>query len=217
VHNLTSLNFVIPSSQGRAEVFGPFIRVTNSYNGLRALGFDIGFARMICANGVILPEEVIKFKFTHSTRDIGRDIHFKIAHDRLAKLRESFCEYIVALRACPVPPKEFERFVNGVLRLKPPEALERGTHEFTAWSELRTYVTTLCKKYAVELGENAYSVFNAVTEFATHPPVNMFVRRERQSFQRLAGQWVDSFGRLCRQPDFDLTVYLSEILEGELD
>jgi hypothetical protein len=41
VHNSTILDFSLVSPAGRPDVFGPFIRVTNSYNGLRALAFDI--------------------------------------------------------------------------------------------------------------------------------------------------------------------------------
>jgi hypothetical protein len=37
MHSLAKLNFSFPSPKGRPDVFGPFIRVTNSYNGLRAL------------------------------------------------------------------------------------------------------------------------------------------------------------------------------------
>jgi hypothetical protein len=56
LHNLATLNFSLTSPQGRSpDVFGPFVRVTNSYNGSRALAFAIGFARMVCSNGVIFP------------------------------------------------------------------------------------------------------------------------------------------------------------------
>lgn len=45
VHNSTILDFSLVSPEGRPDVFGPFIRVTNSHNGLRALVFNIGFFR----------------------------------------------------------------------------------------------------------------------------------------------------------------------------
>lgn len=211
VHNLATLNFRFASPQGRPDLFGPFIRVTNSYNGLRALAFDIGFARMVCTNGVIFPEEVITFKFTHSRRDIGEAIRFDVAHDRLAKLKTSFGDYIAALRACPVPPKDIAPFVRGVLGFQPPDPLEPNTREADDWNALSAHIADLCKVYAAELGDNAYTVFNAVTEFASHPPANRLVRRERNSLQRSAGEWVGSFSQQCRQPNFDLTVYLTTL------
>jgi len=39
------------------DPFTPFLRVTNSFNGARALRFDIGFMRKHCSNGVIFEEE----------------------------------------------------------------------------------------------------------------------------------------------------------------
>jgi Domain of unknown function (DUF932) len=70
-HNSTALDFSIVPAQDPPDVFGPFIRVTNSYNGLRALAFDIGFLRKVCKNGLILPDTIIRFKFSHLRRDIG--------------------------------------------------------------------------------------------------------------------------------------------------
>ena len=52
--------FSLVSPQGRPDVFGPFIRVTNSYNALRALVFDIGFFRKVCTNGLILRDAIIQ-------------------------------------------------------------------------------------------------------------------------------------------------------------
>ncbi len=66
-------------------------------------------------------------------------------------------------------------------------------------------------KYSTELGDNAYTVFNAITEFASHPPVNRFVRRERDSLQRLAGGWVSDFSQQCRRSGFNLALYLSNL------
>jgi hypothetical protein len=39
---------------GKEDPFTPFLRVTNSFNGGRALRFDMGFMRNHCSNSVIL-------------------------------------------------------------------------------------------------------------------------------------------------------------------
>jgi hypothetical protein len=206
VHNLVTLNF-----EGALDVFGPFIRVTNSYNGLRALAFDIGFARMICTNGVIFPEKVINFTFIHSRREIQEEIHFQVASEKLADLKVSFQNYVATLRDCPVPREDFERFVCGVLALRRPEPFELDTHEADDWNALVTHIANLCNPYVADLGENAYAIFNAVTEFASHPPANRLVRRERHSLQKSAGEWVSSFNNECSQPGFDLAAYISRL------
>ena len=209
VHNSTALDFSPVAPQGRPESFGPFIRMTNSYNGLRALVFDIGFLRKVCTNGLILRDAIIQFKFTHMRREIGEEIQFQVAHDRLVKLKARFGEYIAVLRACPVPRKDLVPFVLRVLALCPPDPLEPNARKAGDWNALSVHVADLCDKYAADLGDNAYAVFNAVTDLASHPPANRLVRRERNSLQRSAGEWVSIFGQRCREPGFDLTAYLA--------
>ncbi len=85
------------------------------------------------------------------------------------------------------------------------------TREANDWSALSKQITDLCTRYATDLGENAYSVFNAVTEFASHPPANRLVTRERHTLQRSAGEWVAGFGNQVQQPGFNLTAYLSSL------
>jgi CRISPR-associated endonuclease/helicase Cas3 len=211
VHNSAALDFSVVPAQGRPEVFGPFIRVTNSYNGLRALAFDVGFLRKVCKNGLILPDTIIRFKFTHMRRDIKETISFDVSHERLAKLKSSFGSYLDALRACAVRSDQFAAFSRAVLSIRVPEKVEPKSREAADWESLTAHLAALCDRYGRELGENAYAVLNVITDFASHPPANRYVQRERHSLQRLAGTWVSAFARRCRQPAFDLTAYLAEL------
>jgi hypothetical protein len=183
--------------------------VTNSYNGLRALVFNIGFYRKVCTNGLILRDTIIQFKFTHLRLEIGEEIQFQVAHDRLDSLKARFGDYVAALRACPVPRKDLAPFVCRVLAFRPPDPLKPNPREADDWRALNAIVVDLCNRYAADLGDNAYAVFNAVTELASHPPPNRLVPRERNSLQRSAGEWVSDFSQLCRHPGFDLTRYLA--------
>lgn len=211
VHNSTTLDFTFVPAKDRPDAFGPFIRVTNSYNGLRALAFDIGFFRKVCKNGMILPESVIRFKFTHLQRDIGETIKFEIAHEKLTKLRASFGEYLRVLRDYNVDRAAFEPLVFGILLVRKPKNATPGSREAEDWVALEGHLKGMCDRYAHELGENAYAVFNAVTEFASHPPRNRCLHRERHSFQRLAGVWLNDFSRQCREPGFMIAEYLKEL------
>lgn len=113
VHNSTALDFSFVAATDRPEAFGPFIRVTNSYNGLRALAFDIGYYRKVCRNGLILPGSIIRFKFVHSRRGIGETVNFDIAHDRLAKLKADLGDLFGTLRECKMPRADFGALVRG--------------------------------------------------------------------------------------------------------
>lgn len=211
VHNTTALDFKFVSADQRPEAYGPFIRVTNSYNGLRALGFDIGFYRKICKNGMIVRDTIIQFKFTHQRRDIGETIQFQIAHEQLTKFKSSFTDSLAGLRNCAVTRLQFEPLIFGVLQLHPPQPIKLGGSEAGDWHALVAQLDEASTRYAEELGENAYAAFNVITEFASHPPESRCVHRDRNSLQRLAGSWLTSFNATCRKPDFSITSYLEEM------
>lgn len=216
-HNSAALDFSFLPAGDRPDEYGPFIRVTNSYNGLRALKFDIGYHRKVCTNGMILPETVIRFRFSHLRREIGETVEFEIARGKLTGMRESFSEYLRALREFDISRKQFEPLVLAVLLLREPKNAEPDSPEAEAWAALRGHLKRMCDRYAGELGENAYAVFNVITDFASHPPDNRCVYRERHGFQRLAGAWLYGFSRECRKPDFDLGKHIREISKAEGD
>lgn len=215
VHNSTALDFNgVPPDQ-RPEVFGPFIRVTNSFNGLRALGFDVGFYRKICRNGLIIPDTIIRFSFTHQRCDLGAAVQFDVAKDKLARFRGVFTDSLAGLRACMVPLPQFQPLIRGVLALRPPEPLWPDTREAADWEKLTNHLDTLSQRYAGELGTNAYAVFNALTDFASHPSVNRCVHRDRHSLQRRAGSWLAAFNQNCRKPGFTIAGHLEEWLQDQ--
>jgi hypothetical protein len=222
VHNTSLLEFKDVPPDQKPDIFGPFIRVTNSFNGLRALGFDIGFYRKVCKNGLILPETVIQFKFSHSRQDIGKTLQFHVEKSRLDQLKNTFTQSVAQLRSCPVELPQFEPLVCAVLQLRPPKSIvaedffgeeimdaEMAAHP--EWLALQKHLGDLNSRYANELGNNAYAAFNVVTEFASRPLINRCVRRDRHGMQRLAGAWLAGFNSACKQPDFSIGSYLQKI------
>jgi hypothetical protein len=163
---------------------------------------------------MILPESIIQFKFTHLQRDIGEKINFEVAHERLSTLKASFSEYLGVLRDCVVTRSEFEPLFCGILLISKPKDMEPDGPIARDWGDLSQHLGALCSRYIEELGENAYAVFNAITEFASHPPENRCVHRDRHSFQRLAGDWISKFSQECRQPDFTVSGYLEKLTKG---
>jgi hypothetical protein len=99
--------------------------------------------------------------------------------------------------------------VFAVLRIEGPKDVESHSRQAEDWETLNGNIDRLCERYASELGENAYAVFNAVTDLASHPPRNRCVTRERHTLQRLAGTWLSAFSRECRQPRFKLADHLA--------
>jgi len=208
-HHSTALDFSLVSAEQRPDTFGPFIRVTNSYNGLRALSFDIGFYRKVCKNGLISPRSIISFSFIHSRREIGKSVDFKVNQEQLKQFKSSFSEYIKTFRDCFVPQNLFKPLVQDALRIIRPAKADKSEKADEAWKILSDYIDGLCRRYADELGENAYAVFNAVTDFASHPPSNSSIHRDRNSLQKRAGEWINKFHLSCKERKFQYDRYFS--------
>jgi len=66
-------------------------------------------------------------------------------------------------------------------------------------------------KYCIELGDNSYALFNTITDLASHPIKNRYFRRDMNSMQRLAGNWINSFHNAIAKPDFKLDTYINEL------
>ena len=125
VHRTAALDFSDVRPGKRPEAFGPFIRVTNSYNRSRALAFDIGFHRKVCRNGLIAPETMVQFKYAHERNQV-MGIRFEVARDRLAKLQTKMSAQFATLKECRVPRTAFEPMVRAALMIRPLESTRPG-------------------------------------------------------------------------------------------
>jgi hypothetical protein len=202
VHRTARLDFGDVRPGQRPDAFGPFIRVTNSYNALRALAFDIGFYRKVCRNGLIVPETIVRFKFPHQRRHLAAGIRFEVARVRLATLQAELSEQVAALKNCRVPRIAFPALVRGALMLRPLRAPRPTTRDVEEWMSLEAYIEQLCNRYAIELGESAYALLNVITDFASRPPSNRHVHRDPHGLrlairQQLPFVHVFSQGKVC--------------------
>ena len=191
----------------KPDVYGPFVRVTNSYNGRYALRLVIGFMRKVCSNGLILPQAAVDIRFDHSTRGIGDRIRTEIGSGHYQHLQEQFRGFLEPLRECDVPRRFFDPILRSALKISEPKVLHRTNA--AAMVGLDASINSICSKYARTLGEDGYGLMNAVTEFATNPPANRIVRRERHGLQTLAGTWLSEFCKECRKQDFDAERYVN--------
>ncbi len=198
-HNTTALQFAYVMKGARTEVpdaFGPFIRVSNSYNGSRALAFSIGFYRKVCTNGLVSPEDIVRFRFEHTRKDMKSKIEFQVERKRLTEAKQSFLDSFRALRECPVDRTHFVRLIRSVLAIANPRESPTKTDRSLSEKEeqdlanLNKHLDTISDKYALEQGENAYAVLNAVTDLASHPPRNRYLRRDRHSIYAAKRRWM---------------------------
>ena len=211
-HKSKGLSFASVKAGDRPEVFGPYIRVTNSYNRTRALKFDIGFMRKVCSNGLIMEQASVRFSLNHNTRNLRRRIEAELSHSRFQGLAKNFLELMRPLRECHIPRFHFLPITVGTLRIKEPKTAGRPGYE--DWYRLRAEIDSLSDKYAGELDETAYALLNVITDIASRPSEVGLMRRERHSLQRMAGAWLAEFSKECRSSDFDAANYVGKLIAG---
>ena len=191
------------------EIYLPFVRVTNSYNTTRALRFDVGYCRKICLNGVIFGNRSIRFAFPHSREGMRGRPSFEAGAHMLEALRQSFIGTAERLMGFHVSRDDALALVFRGLGLPlPPEASSKGPARDT-FLALRDAARERFERYEGSLGSNAYAAFNAMTDFASHPPDVPRFRRTPHSLQAAAGEWAEEFGNMLATDNaFDLRSHL---------
>jgi hypothetical protein len=194
----------------KTEVFLPYIRVTNSYNRSRALRFDLGFVRKLCDNGVIFERQAISFKFDHTRQVIKDKIDFKGQYGKLKALEQQFVNYMTGIKDIQVPRLHALPLMVKALDMKFDTTSNDEKKKLNAEQRLDEFhgpASRLVNRYYRELGENAYSVYNAATDYASAPPrtggVNLV-----NGLQKRVGNWVEEFTSQQQPINFD--EYLAE-------
>jgi len=66
------------------------------------------------------------------------------------------------------------------------------------------------REYARELGENAYALFNVLTDFATYPAGIHNTATVIHSYQHKVGTWANDFLYQTGETDYSLDAYIGE-------
>lgn len=171
-----------------SDPFTPFLRVTNSFNGARALRFDIGFLRQHCSNGMIFEEEVATVTAAHNKEALQK-MKLEIKTVSLDQLWRDFSDFIASVRSVSMSGPQSDMALNAVLRV--PQCNEGDTSaRRTAVATLHEDIGVRLGNYRQALGENAYAVFNALTDIAARPPENPYFQKDRDTLEKRAGRWL---------------------------
>ena len=168
----------------------PFLRVTNSYNRSRALGFTVGVCREICTNGMIFGERSLKLKVPHMAgEDIERRVVATFAQRRFDMA--GYRDKLEKLTRLAVPAERFLAGMLEILEVKPPAELPRNAARRDAWLCLGPFLRGLGEKYHEELGANAYALVNAASEYASDVKAPLMNPVRVDACQFRCGRWVD--------------------------
>ena len=188
------------------DPFTPFLRVTNSFNGARALRFDIGFMRKHCSNGVIFEEEVATIKASHSKEALDQ-LKIEIQSRSLPKMWEKFTNFLTRVRAINMNAVQSSMAVNTVLRLPSPKPEDKLARK-DGLNSLASDFSSRLAGYRQEFGPNAYAVFNTLTDIAARPPENPHFQKNRDTIEKRSGRWLKDLAGQSRAAGFDLNAWI---------
>lgn len=206
MHRTHVLNY-LGSDIGKDDPYTPFLRVTNSFNGARALRFDIGFMRKHCSNGVIFEEEVATIKASHSKEALAQ-LQIEITSRSLPQMWDEFTKFLTTVRSITLSTDQSTLALKTVLRLPAPQPDDKPARK-EALAALATDFSARLTGYRQELGENAYAVFNTLTDIAARPPESACFQLTRDTLERRAGRWLKELGRQSQAPAFELDGWIS--------
>jgi hypothetical protein len=186
---------------GVSEEFTPFVRISNSYNGSRAVRIDIGFMRKHCENGVIFEQDAATISVPHTTKGLAA---LKIANPfaNMADLCAKFNATLVKVRAVAITPEDTKRLVHKVVEW-PSLNPDSNKRDQIDQQSLDADLADRTDRYFGEIGGNAYAAFNVMTDLAARPPESRRFRRDRPTLERRAGAWLRDFTAVADSPGFD--------------
>ncbi len=194
----------------RDDPYTPFVRVTNSFNGSRALRFDFGFIRSHCTNGCIFERDLASLVVTHA-RDAIAGLDVKVNAFPLDEKWRQFSAMIHTLKTTPVTPPIAHELIAALLTLAPADhcRTERQRAEHT---QVVQEIGRRHASYETELGANAYAVFNTVTDFAARPFESGSFNRAPATLEQRAGTWLRTVTTdLTKASPLDWQVHLTAL------
>jgi hypothetical protein len=192
----------------------PFLRVTNSYNRTKPLGFDVGFCRWICTNGLVFGEKSIRVRYVHTKGAVKETTEFHTTFGELKTLEKQFIEKLHNLKRFYVPDQEMLPLLLKVFRVRVGHEELSKPKRREQLLALRDNVTALTRKYFDDIGPNGYAALNVLTDFASRPGVYISPETVINQLQKRSGDWVEGFITEIKQDSFDFDTYLGEYRES---
>ena len=200
----------------------PFLRVTNSYNRMKPLGFDVGFCRWICKNGLVLGEKSIRFRYVHTKGEVGKTTEFRTTFGELKTLENQFIESLHNLKRFYVPKTVMLPMLLRAFKVRVTDSDLLKAKRLEQLLALRRVQISLTEKYFNDIGPNGYAALNVLTDFASRPEAYISPENMVNQLQKRSGEWMAEFVTQLKRDDFNFDTYLGEysacakLLEGSL-
>ena len=158
------------------------------------------------SNGVIFEEAIATLMVAHQAEALEQ-LEVQIRAQNLDQLWKGFSDFIGRVCSVAMTTPQSERAIQKVLHLP---GIEPDDHQ-----ERREGIAALLQDvsprlagYRTALGENAYAVFNTLTDLAARPPETRYFQKDRDTLEKRAGRWLRQLGQQRAAGDFDLEKFI---------
>lgn len=193
--------------------YTPFVRISNSYNKMFVLQFEIGFCRWICKNGCIFGGKSIKLSFTHTYAELGRDEAHRIidsARHQLGTIQDIWGgveKRLNILHSIPLPESKVLDMYCSAFGIQV-DSKKLSDVQKANWAMKAEHIVDTAKDYFAEMGNNAYAMFNTLTDFASFPEAAGVSTNLVHAYQHKVGAWVDRIVDAAKDPKFSIAKFI---------
>jgi hypothetical protein len=182
----------------------PYLSVSYSYDAVTAIKYEIGIYRTKCINGLLLGfKSLLKLKATPETIF---DVELFFNPCLLSTLMKEYERNVMMLKSTKMKRSEILHLVGaatGVNIINDENKIARAA-DSNFIDEFK--IQGLIDRYIDELGSNAYSALNVITDLGSNYRLGKEVELEISDSnnnvttkQRLAGKWLDEMIRFIEQ------------------
>lgn len=196
----------------KQDVWFPFLRVTNSYNRMFALTYELGFVKELCSNGMIFNKKTVKVKYIHTDDEMPLDIDVDIS--ALKTIEKEFQNHLKQLNDISVSGKYVFQILCKALNLNFNFKVERNM--FTErikedYLKLREMTYVLAEEYSEKYKDTATLMLNVMTDIVSHQEeyrnLTYFSLRANIYYRRIS-EWMSDFIVKAKSRDFNIEQYL---------
>jgi len=196
------------------ETWLPFLRTTNSYNRSIALSFEMGFVRKLCSNGVLFNKNSIKLKYLHNK---GNRVDIISASNQIKATSDLFIKQCQSLRNYKLPKELMIALVFQILNINLEiQNSKQFTRKLNYLHNLIELTKVLIERYSTDLGSNAYTAFNVMTDLVSHQDEYKNLTGyyfNVRSFYAKPADWMEDFSNKIIANSFAFEKYVGETIK----
>ena len=189
-----------------------FIRMQNSYNRKKNLGYKIGFHNVYVGGSLMDTKNIIEASTSHSTTglySVKDIIRKKVRSNRylISSIENELKRKIEKLKLIVIAGRDVLPFFCMIYNVKKTSDVYQKENLTSAAKFINKCVDEIIPKY----GKNAYSLLLILSKYASMHRSALYLTPQYK--EQALGKWADKFIDETDNPNFSINVYLKDYLD----